>query len=62
MAWLATFIIYDVSNQMNHKRKKDKKRKANRDLKMSGWGKGSTRQNKIYYGFDKYGDSGVVEA
>lgn len=44
---------------MNYKRKKDKKRKANRKLKMSGWGKGANRQNKIYYSLDKYGDDGV---
>ncbi len=47
---------------MNYKRKKDKKRKANRMLKMQGWGKGATAKNKIYYGLDKHGDSGVVEA
>ena len=29
---------------------------------MSGWGKGANRKNKIYYGFDKYGDSGVEVA
>lgn len=47
---------------MNFKRKKDKKRKANRKLKMGGWGKGATAQNKIYYGENKYGDTGVVVA
>ena len=29
---------------------------------MCGWGKGANRQNKIYYGLDKYGDSGVIVA
>ena len=47
---------------MNHKRKKDSKKKVNRKLKMAGWGKGATAKNKIYYGFDKYGDSGVAVA
>lgn len=47
---------------MNHKNKKPKKRKAKRDEKMSGWGKGATAKNKIYYGYDKYGDSGVTVA
>jgi hypothetical protein len=47
---------------MNHKRKKNKKRKILRMMKMYGGGKGATKQNKIYYGLDKYGDSGVVEA
>jgi hypothetical protein len=47
---------------MNYKRNKNKKRKDRRHVKMSGWGKGATRQNKIYYGFDKHGDSGVMVA
>lgn len=45
---------------MNHKEKKNKKKKVKRILKMRGWGKGATRQNKIYYGLNKYGDSGVA--
>lgn len=29
---------------------------------MIGWGKGATAKNKIYYGLDKYGDSGVIRS
>lgn len=42
---------------MNYKRKKNKKRKDLRKSKMSGWGKGATKANKIYYG-----DSSVLVA
>lgn len=49
-------------NQMNYKRKKNKKRQIKRMMKMRGWGKGANRQNKIYYGLDRYGDSGVTVA
>lgn len=41
---------------MNFKLKKSKNKKAKRIRKIGGWGKGATAKNKIYYGFDKYGD------
>ena len=37
---------------MNHKRKKNKNRKANRAIVMSNWCRGGTKTNKRYYLFD----------
>jgi hypothetical protein len=42
---------------MNFKRKQNKGRRARRSMLLKKWGKGATRQNKIYYG-----DSGVIVA